>query len=403
MEIDAVIDRESLKDYLEALPDAHRTLIARRIAFLTAARIAPIGLRYFADRAVHQKRDLTGLPMLMALSYSRVASNSPTPEYAAADATDAAAKAANATHAAADATHAAAKAADAAADAADAAHAASFAASYAGSYAAEVWRWVQSDLTRSAADPFQPMPPLWEGLVQPPEIAQAWAECKKQLTADAKADWTFWITWYERVLAGQDLHAEALAKVLDTLTQEEIEGDPAKVLPRFDPILALYQGDSGSGSAGLPVEHRVTRHFKTIRAQTETFKAFLEIEYEELRGQNARSPEQDSLKDLLEELKTVIDQMIADLTDGTDEAQAIAVVQENLPAVFEKAGEIAVIEDELKVSPSVAAMAINIKHLIEAGVKPKLATKIAISAEAGNKLGPWFRRIFKKKGSDGNG
>mmetsp|Transcript_29190 Transcript_29190/g.56411 ORF Transcript_29190/g.56411 Transcript_29190/m.56411 type:complete len:379 (+) Transcript_29190:4768-5904(+) len=84
------------------------------------------------------------------------------------------------------------------------------------------------------------MLPLWRSFAEPSEIAAAWATAKETLQKDPSADWRFWITWFERVRDGRNIHAADLAKVLDTFTREEIEGDPAAVMDRFDPILALY-------------------------------------------------------------------------------------------------------------------------------------------------------------------
>ncbi|MEM6760573.1 MAG: hypothetical protein AAF601_13940, partial [Pseudomonadota bacterium] len=56
-------------------------MTARRVSHRAAMRVAPFGLRFFAQRPNAVQRELTALPMLMALSYSGVAALYPTPEY----------------------------------------------------------------------------------------------------------------------------------------------------------------------------------------------------------------------------------------------------------------------------------------------------------------------------------
>ncbi|MEM8577863.1 MAG: hypothetical protein AAGF60_08440 [Pseudomonadota bacterium] len=194
-----VTDRGTLKSFLDAVPDAHRTLTARRIAYLSAARVAPLALRFFAERPTVRDRDLTPLPLLTALSYSGVAAIYPTPEYAAA-----AAAAAN---------------------------------------AAAYWSQIRADLTDLMADPFGALPRLWPDAVEPEPVARAWHDAKSTFAADKAADWSVFILLIDRMRAGQDIYAPELARILYTLTHEDIEGDPAAVLPRFEPLLALYRAE----------------------------------------------------------------------------------------------------------------------------------------------------------------
>ncbi|MEL7165319.1 MAG: hypothetical protein AAGL96_07565, partial [Pseudomonadota bacterium] len=142
-----------------------------------------------------------------------------------------------------DATYSAIQSADSAANFADDLPAAE----------APAFDWVREDLRHFLDDPRGALPPLWDRLYERASIAGAWTQAKSAFEDDPAADWRVFILWYERVRAGRNIQAAALAKILDTLTQEEIEGDPALVLPRFDPLLEIYEREDAAGRAD-PIE-----------------------------------------------------------------------------------------------------------------------------------------------------
>ena len=218
MEISEVKDRESLEAYLDDISDEDaRLLTARRVAYLSAMRVAPFALGYFARRPKRGNATLTALPVLAGLAYSGVASTCPTPEYDAA-----AARAANAATAAT-ATAAAARAPR-----------------------ADIWNVVRTDLRVMQVPPKGDIPSIWpEG---PPDwFNREWKAAQSALKSNKGDDdqpiWTFWITWYERALAGKNLYPEKLAPILDQFSKDDWLGDPANVNPEFDPILELYEAD----------------------------------------------------------------------------------------------------------------------------------------------------------------
>ena len=221
-----------------------------------------------------------------------------------------------------------------------------------------------------------------------------WNQTCILLKADSAVDWTFWITWFDRVLAGKDIHAEMLVPILNDLTEDDWLGDPAKVNPLFDEVLAVYLAEDSIHTGTSDRQTNVTRHIKAIQSQVSTLKDFLDVEYLTLRGQNARSSDQDDMLDLLRDLKALVENMVDHFESLADEKQALVTVRENLPAVVEKAGELAVIESVPEVSTTIVIMSASIKSLVDAGADPKLATQFAMSEAGVKKLQPSLRRFF---------
>jgi hypothetical protein len=257
VEIAEVVDRKSLKAYLEGLEGNSGLLTARRVAFFAAISVAPAALRFFAGNRSYRDRDLTPLAVLGAYSISGVRSTIRTPEIARAASASAAAaafaasaasaSAARAARAAASAARAAfapdsasadAFASDAAAASADAsASADAFASAFADAY---FWGDLRSFLTGQRSAPDAPMPAITLDATR----LEDWNQTCILLKADSAVDWTFWIAWFDRALAGKDIHADMLAPILNGLTEDDWLGDPAKVNPLFDDVLAVYHAEN---------------------------------------------------------------------------------------------------------------------------------------------------------------
>jgi hypothetical protein len=236
---------------------------------------------------------------------------------------------------------------------------------------------------------------LWINNEMPLQIADDWAATCKTLEVD-KNDWRFWIAFYNRLLAGKNIHADLLAPILSNLTKEDWLGDPALVTPLFDDVLAVYDAED-AGQTDLEGGIKPTSHLKTVRAQVSTLQDFLEAEYLNLSGHNARSSVQDELLEILKDLKALVEQMSDRFEAVENDAQALIVVQENLPAVVQKAGELAIIEPEPQINPTVMTMSATVKPLVDAGADPKLATQFAMSEAAGSKLWPRIQSLFGRK------
>jgi len=71
------------------------------------------------------------------------------------------------------------------------------------------------------------------------------------MKADKTADWSFWIAWDDRVLAGRDTLPEEMAKVLNPLHEEDWEKGPAHINPLFDEVLKKYREKDATGGGDV--------------------------------------------------------------------------------------------------------------------------------------------------------
>lgn len=256
MEIAEVIDRGSLKAYLDGLPDDIRDQTARYVASRAAARVTPAAFRFFAQNAPVGKKGFTALPVWGAVAGAAVglfglSAFGSVPASSAFGSVPAAAFAA----------------ADTAADAADAA-----------SDGAVIWPAVRDDLAQT--DLLLPRA-LWPNGAMPQYLSDDWATARAAFAADKyDTDWRFWITWYERMLAGKNIHPDLLAPILSKLTKEDWLGDPAVVTALFDDVLAVYDADESNVQRVLeatPYAMRVEVDGRSLVGLPSTLKDMSEI------------------------------------------------------------------------------------------------------------------------------
>ena len=279
MEIAEVQDRESLERYLEALPEDERREVAVRVAFRAAARVLPIAALNFALSQAYIMRDLTAVSIFGALSIAGVAALTSTPAIA--------------TSAADNASFTATAAADKPSFAAAASSFASADAAAYASYLADIWDFARLDLTDGEHGP------LWGDSAIPDALAQVWADAKTAMGKDPKADWSFWIAWYERVLAGRDFLPNDMAPILNELRKADWNKGPAHINPLFDGVLAKYRAQdievSGSdqvrltsGTAQKIERTRVAMvaHRKSLPTTFDAILGFVTLEIERLQGLN---------------------------------------------------------------------------------------------------------------------
>ena len=270
MEIAEVQDRESLERYLEALPEDERREVAVRVAFRAAARVLPIAALNFALSQAYIMRDLTAVSIFGALSIAGVAALTSTPAIA--------------TSAADNASFTATAAADKPSFAVAAAYA---------SYLADIGDFARLDLTDGEHGP------LWGAGAIPDALVQVWADAKTAMGKDPKADWSFWIAWYERVLAGRDFLPNDMAPILNELRKADWNKGPAHINPLFDGVLAKYRAQdievSGSdqvrltsGTAQKIERTRVAMvaHRKSLPTTFDAILGFVTLEIERLQGLN---------------------------------------------------------------------------------------------------------------------
>ena len=142
-----------------------------------------------------------------------------------------------------------------------------------------MWVWVRHDLMNGSSNSDRKLLALWDGLEEPAEIKEAWDDARTALLADqmfgeGNPSWRVFVLMIDRIRAGRDIHAQVLADCLEGLTQEDIEGDPALVLPRFDPLLEIYEREDAAGRAD-PIER--------IKAETVLAAALSDFAFDKVR------------------------------------------------------------------------------------------------------------------------
>ena len=245
--------------------------------------------------------------------------------------------------------------------------------------------------------------PLWpEGM--PDEIAEAWQATLDALpeAAGDQPDYrSFWVPWYQGLLDGKPAFPRALTEAVALIDEADWKQGDLHINNTVIPTLMAAHGyepdaDGSGAEEGAPERPKPPSRIRTVRAQVATLQDFLDAEVEALRGHNGRSPVEDDILEVLNVLKALVEQMIERLDDAGSDARAVTVVNEDLPAIVEKTGELAVVEPEPQVSPTVMTMAATIKALVDAGGDPKLATQIAMGEAANQRVWPRILRLFGK-------
>jgi len=254
MDAGGIIDKESFRAWLDALPAEVGEEKARTMAVWLASRCAlrvlPPAWEMFSGSDA-RKGDPTPIMILRLTLIPSVAAVSPTDKIkaAATSADDAFAFAsADFFSSSASAAQAATRTATATskADAFGTAAAAAFAAADASGYAsprspaavaeayAVAWASLSVD-ARFLADGNLATPPrLWHGGVQP--FDETW----QALKATATPDWQFWIDWYDDILAGRPQNWPMLAEIA-LIDPKHWDAGPDVVNPMIAEIVAKYR------------------------------------------------------------------------------------------------------------------------------------------------------------------
>ena len=229
-----VSNRLFLVNYLESLPVEEAPAIASRVASGSAMRILPVAVSETQRGTLAQGRArLTPLVVFWACSIIAIIASKRVAGPEAARAGVSALEVQGATYAVGLALDAV-QAQDIrrqTSNAAASAEGASYAATRAG---LDLWPLIRRDLVEETAQ-------VWpEGT--PQAMAEIWAEAVAAMRAD-KADWSFWIAWYERVVAGRDWHPAQMLPILNGIFAEDWEKGPGHINPKFDKVLALYRAE----------------------------------------------------------------------------------------------------------------------------------------------------------------
>lgn len=416
MEIAEVVDRESLEAYLNGLPDESNMTTAQFVAFRSGARVAPIAFRFFAENGFADDHAARVLPIWASIAVQNVVLSAPARSLSGV-AISHAAKAidyhadyagAHSTDMVADATLAVSNGSFSSAAVVEAAdyfkgtvinsvthgvyYAANAFAQMTPKARVDFWSFVRDDLQhgRAAQDK-----PLWLDAGMPVALEAEWHAACSACDADKSgADWTFWTTWYDRILTGKDIHADRLAPIFNEITEEHWVVDPARVNARFEEVLAIYQAEyvvlDGAGTASNP--------------QITDLQIYVDTEYRTLNGRVHRDPAEVEILELLEDMKVFVDYMLGRIETSTDAEQASTLAHEIWSVVVKKAKKLAIVEPDHRMSSAILGMAESAGVLADAGVDadPRRTTRTELAGPAIQKQATGWRRFFPfmKQASD---
>ena len=378
MRVEDVVDGKSLNAYLDGLSQDEQRKARLRVVFRPAARIFPIASRDLLKSSMKWPQEAIAISGFVKISISGLALKTSNPDIAADIVTLAIKRAGSALSTMGrsydyDVANTAELAARALFQGADCA-----------AKLGDPWEEIRADLRGASGA-------IWSDGI-PSEIEKIWSSAKDAMMANPD-DWSFWIAWYERVLHGRDWCADEVGAVLSKIKEKDFDHAPLHINPMFDEVLAVYRAEDEAAGSGKASKQQFP-NVPAIRSQVSTLREYLEIEYLRLNGHNARDPEEDALLELLRDLKTLVEQMFDRLEGASEDSVALTVVSENLPAVIEKAGELALVQPEPEISENVIAMAAIIKKLTESGADPKMATQIAMTEVARQRLWPRVQQMF---------
>lgn len=211
LDVSEIVDQESFKAWLEALPEEGRFKTAIMLAARAVVRVFPFWAANMAEALTENRIDLTVVPVARNALIGGVAVTALTPQIRSAAA--AARKATVGAPQGIKFSELGEVAVSAAADIAEAVSqtnaewalgSAQYAACYAGCPEpfSAMWSDLQRDIRALAKHSDIRTLPLWPGDM-PPEIADAWT--KGRAWMEAAPGHAFWIRWYDAILAGRPL------------------------------------------------------------------------------------------------------------------------------------------------------------------------------------------------------
>lgn len=272
MEVDEVVNEESLARYLNGLPEGERGRVALRVAFGAAARVLPFDAAFVASDKESIDAGVSCEPIFGAVSICEIAVNTIDMkalgyvDYRAANAiavschyasknptleklptSAAAAWAANAVELFLSGPHN-----DLVFNAVEAVRSASTHAP------SDVWGGVLRDLEAKTAGP------LWHDSTMPKAVLSKWIKTRAILQNKHNSDWSFWIAWYERVLAGRDTLPAEMAPILNAIGEADWKKGPAHINPMFDGVLGLYRAEEFQSSHSYGFRSKLDRELDRL-------------------------------------------------------------------------------------------------------------------------------------------
>jgi hypothetical protein len=376
IEIKDIKDQDSLEKWLTDWPKANgldedaARAVAVTIAHRVAMRVLPKWLEwYFAKSS--SECDFVALMILRACLISGTAAKLPTSEikYAAAAAASATDHATAATSPAA-----AAAAAPAAAFPATAAAVALTGATAFGFPAGATWELLRIDCNNISRREDVLSLPLWINVENP--VEEIWREVAKNATGP---EWAFWVKWYQEALEGRPQNWKMLEQIA-LIGPEVWEAGAEVVAERIGEIEREFDGVTEISETNLTPEQALAKNSKVVLLQLDVLKLFVEEEIQTLRAPNDISKEVMARIVLLEGILASVAEIQAALNDNNSSGEnALAIVEERLPEVFEAADKLADNSGSTEVSGWIKTMGTTIEHLTKRGTSGSLATGIAFT------------------------
>ena len=216
-----------------------------------------------------------------------------------------------------------------------------------------------------------------------------WAEVKQTLVEN-DVDWSFWIKWYDSALNGEPLNWEMLERMA-LIDQEDWDLGPEHVNGLIAGIEAEFEGEVTEAQA-TPAQ-MLLRNRSTIDAQLDTLAKLVNDEMSRIRGKNDFNEAEGALivarLSVLESIIEAVEKIKAAL-DGEAPSTALAVIDEQLPEVINRAEELHTQKPEDVLSPQIISLGIAVKFLTDNGMDGPGATKIAAADIYGNKAKRWI-------------
>ena len=242
--------------------------------------------------------------------------------------------------------------------------------------------------------------PLWHNEAPPDWFTTAEAAMRTYWQTQNPTHWAFWQRWYDAAVAGRPLDWTLQEKI--ALIPNDIwQSGPEAVAKEIAKIEGEHRNRALSGLTNpdgpdYPAPGRRAVQTKLIAAQITVLEQLVAAELEFLRGHNGWSshdlPKVEEQRKPLEAIRDLVAEMLSALEGNLLGSTALTVIDQNLPAIVEKAEELEKKANQPQVSAEIYAIAAAVKVLTESGVPGDVAAKIAYAEEARG----FFKRLFRR-------
>ncbi len=220
------------------------------------------------------------------------------------------------------------------------------------------------------------------------------SQSSKTLRGTVPVDWSFWIKWYDSVLAGEPLNGD-MPQEIALIAPAEWEKGAEVVNPLIAKITARYEMRQESE---LTPRQALSQNSKAVIAQLEALKTFVEEEIQRIRSaNNITDQEQEQINVRVVALQSIIEaitKMVTALADADQSPEnALVVIEEQLPKVINEAEKLAAQEPEI--SEMIVVMGATVEHLTKCGMPGHVASGIAVVDVVFRPIRKWFKRDKK--------